>query len=348
MFIFINIIISASIAILATVAGYNYIPLSFIERFGPKSEPTLGATITTIAASDTIRDSRAVINTNFANLNSDKIEVATTSIGNITTLPGLTSAAALATIGTITTGVWNGTALTVTYGGTGSTTLSSNRVLLGNGTGIMKNVVDGTSGQFLTNQGVGTAPTWTTSSVDQALDYTWTGNHIFTRATTTNATTTILYANSAYISSSTISSTTVGTLNATSSITSRGDLTSYGAFHSVGTATSTFGNGIQLTAGCFRDNTGACLAGGYEIITATVADVDQIDETGAATASCSAGKKVIGGGGILSDIVGTSHHEMYQSQPVTTGSGWTMGVVCNGGATCGTGASTVYAICINQ
>ena len=335
MFIFINIIVSASIAILATVAGYNYIPLSFIERFGPKAEQTFGATITTINASDTIRDSRAVINTNFTNLNTDKIEVATTSVGNITTLPGLTSAAALATIGTITTGVWNGTALTVTYGGTGSTTLSSNRVLLGNGTGIMKNVVDGTSGQFLTNQGVGTAPTWTTSSVDQALDYTWTGNHIFTRATTTNATTTILYANSAYISSSTISSTTVGTLNATSSITSRGDLTSYGAFHSVGTATSTFGNGIQLTAG-------------YEIITATVADVDQIDETGTATASCSAGKKVIGGGGILSDIVGTSHHEMYQSQPVTTGSGWTMGVVCNGGATCGTGASTVYAICINQ
>src|SRR3990167_3961815 len=75
----------------------------------------LGATITTINATDTLKDSRAVINTNFTNLNTDKIEVATTSIGNITTLSNLSS------IGTLTTGVWQATAIGVGYGGSGTT-----------------------------------------------------------------------------------------------------------------------------------------------------------------------------------------------------------------------------------
>ena len=43
----------------------------------------------------------------------------------------------------------------------------------------------GTSGQFLTSNGAGAYPSWTTSSVDQALDYTWTGLHAFNNATTT-------------------------------------------------------------------------------------------------------------------------------------------------------------------
>lgn len=146
-----------------------------------------GSTITTINATDRISDSRSTINTNFANLNADKIENASSSIAAITTLSNLIS------IGTITTGVWNGTPVTVAYGGTGSTTLSANQVLLGNGTGVLKTVVGfGASGQFLTSNGAATAPTWQTSSIDQGAAYTWTGAHIFNTATTTfNATTSI-------------------------------------------------------------------------------------------------------------------------------------------------------------
>jgi len=47
----------------------------------------------------------------------------------------MTSASSLATIGTITTGVWEGTDVGVAHGGTGASTLSTGRVLVGNGTG---------------------------------------------------------------------------------------------------------------------------------------------------------------------------------------------------------------------
>jgi len=44
----------------------------------------------------------------------------TASQPNVTTAAGLTSAAALATVGTVTTGVWNGTLIDLTRGGTGA------------------------------------------------------------------------------------------------------------------------------------------------------------------------------------------------------------------------------------
>ncbi len=40
-------------------------------------------------------------------------------------------------LGTITTGVWNASLISVTYGGTGNSTLTSNSILLGNGTGAI-------------------------------------------------------------------------------------------------------------------------------------------------------------------------------------------------------------------
>ena len=163
--------------IIGVVVLINFIPLNWLE-IGKSKDVTLGATITTINATDLIKDSRATINTNFSNLNTDKLEIstfyATTSHSNLATLN------ALASIGTITTGVWNGTAVTVAYGGTGSTTLASNQILLGNGTGNIKTVSGfGTSGQFLQSQGAAAAPTWVTTSVDTAANYTWTGTHLF-------------------------------------------------------------------------------------------------------------------------------------------------------------------------
>lgn len=152
------------------VGAYKYMPLSWLDT----EVTNLGSTITTINGSDTLSASRSVINTNFSNLNADKAET------TVTSLASLTSAASLATIGTITTGVWNGTPVTVPYGGTGSTTLSSNQVLLGNGTGIVNTVVGwGTSGQFLTSNGGTSAPTWTTGAVDTTANYNWTGTNLF-------------------------------------------------------------------------------------------------------------------------------------------------------------------------
>src|SRR3990167_11229886 len=55
----------------------------------------LGVSITTIAGTDTLSGSRGTINTNFSNLNSGKIENATTSVAAITTLSNLVTTGAL-------------------------------------------------------------------------------------------------------------------------------------------------------------------------------------------------------------------------------------------------------------
>jgi len=52
-------------------------------------------------------------------------------------------------VGTITAGVWNGTTITVPYGGTGMTSFTSNGILFGNTTGSLKVTAAGTEGQVL-------------------------------------------------------------------------------------------------------------------------------------------------------------------------------------------------------
>jgi len=56
--------------------------------------------------------------------------------GDPTTLD-VGSSTAITILGTIATGVWNGTAVTVTYGGTGASSLTDGGVLLGSGTGAV-------------------------------------------------------------------------------------------------------------------------------------------------------------------------------------------------------------------
>jgi hypothetical protein len=139
----------------------------FLEcRFSISCYRNLGA-FTDLNSTDNLSDFPTTYNANL-----DKtIEVGTTSVKSITTLENLV------TVGTIGTGVWQGTEVDVAYGGTGSTTLSANQVLLGNGTGDIKTVVGyGTSGQFLTSAGNDAIPTWTTSSINEALSYNFTGS----------------------------------------------------------------------------------------------------------------------------------------------------------------------------
>jgi len=165
---------------------YNYI--TFDPIYLLTENDNLGADITTINGSDKIKDSRAVINTNFTNLNNDKIETSTTSLPLIVTLSGLTTASSLDTVGTITTGTWNADALTVTYGGTGTTTLTANSVLLGNGTNSIVSLGAGSENQVLTmKSGV---PTWTSTAIDETADYIWTGHHTFNATSTFSASTT--------------------------------------------------------------------------------------------------------------------------------------------------------------
>ena len=151
-------------------------------RISCYTEQKLGADITTIAGTDTLKDSRATINTNFTNLNNYKIENSPPSVAAITTLANLT------TVGIIVSGTWTGSVIDVARQGTGTTSPTSNLLLLGNGSSGIK-VVNGTgaSGEFLQSQGAGVAPKWATSAVDQAAVYNWTGAHTFTTATTSVA-----------------------------------------------------------------------------------------------------------------------------------------------------------------
>ncbi len=181
-------LIPAGIIVILAIISTSIIS-TFVGLSSLNSQNNLGSTLTTINATDLIKDSRAVINANLLALNTDKLErsdwFSTTSAPQLVTLSGLT------TVGTITSGTWNGTTLTVAKGGTGSTTLSANQVLLGNGASAI-NVVSGlgTSGQFLTSGGAGVPPTWTSASVNQTLNYIWTGYHTFGNAGFTLATAT--------------------------------------------------------------------------------------------------------------------------------------------------------------
>ena len=120
---------------------------------------------TTIASTDTLTNFPTTYNANLTKT----IEVGTTSVASITTLANLES------IGTIITGIWNGTVIGVAYNGTGTTSPTTNQVMLGNGSSGFKVIGFGTSGQFLTSGGDATAPSWTVGTVDQTQDYNFTG-----------------------------------------------------------------------------------------------------------------------------------------------------------------------------
>src|SRR3990167_3724377 len=171
-----NILISV-IASLVGIVGLTNVPLKYLEFTQPAQN--FGSTITTINGSDTLSSSRSVINTNFSNLNTDKMELstwyATTSAAQLVTLNGLTTATALASIGTITSGTWSGTAIVVAKGGTGTTSPTSNQIMIGNGSSGFKVIGFGTTQQTLTSNGDATAPSWQSAIIDQTQDYNFTG-----------------------------------------------------------------------------------------------------------------------------------------------------------------------------
>lgn len=198
------------------------------------SETRLGTAVTQITGSDKLSDLDTLINTVSSELNAGKIDVSTTTLPKITTLSNLS------TIGTIISGIWNGTAIGVAYGGTGTTTPASNYVLLGNGSSGVKTVQgQGTSGQFLTSNGAGSAPTWQTSAVDTGIDYTWTGNHTFPTTNSTGG-----FAPIGSISAYASTTPPIGWLNADGSAISRSTYANLyaviGTTYGVGDGSTTF------------------------------------------------------------------------------------------------------------
>jgi hypothetical protein len=82
--------------------------------------------------------------------NADSIDIASTYVGQ----------SSITTLGTVTTGVWNGTTVAVGYGGTGLTTATSNGILYGSGTMAFGVTAASTiDGSFLRGDASG-APYW--------------------------------------------------------------------------------------------------------------------------------------------------------------------------------------------
>ncbi len=146
----------------ASVFGvYNFVPFDYLAVTG--NTENFGA-ITEVASSDTMANFPTTYNANLAQL----MRMSTSSVDSITTLSNLVS------IGTITTGTWNSDIITVTYGGTGSSTLLANGVLYGNGTSGVLAVEVGSNEQILTLSGG--VPVWASGGVDETLDYNFTGS----------------------------------------------------------------------------------------------------------------------------------------------------------------------------
>lgn len=308
----IQLITGTLISIVVSLGIYNYVPLSLLDKINFK-KPTFGTTITTINGSDTLSASRTVLNNNFTALNNGKIEVGSTSINAITTLSNL------ATVGTITSGTWTGSVIDVARQGTGSTSPTSNQVMLGNGASGFKVIGFGSSGQFLTSGGDATAPSWTTAAIDQTANYNWTGTHLFKNlnASSTVANPLVLNGVSYAFPSAIGASSTVLSVNSTGALVWTNPIAST-------TATST---------------TAALPTNQGDTVTKSV--------------QCVSPKRVTGGGySGLSAVssLGANWHHPVQNYPSAVDT-WTVAVACtvvaNSGGTCSAGTLTVYAMCSN-
>ena len=139
--------------------------------------------------------------------------------------------ASITTLGTVTTGVWDATAITAAKGGTGATTLTG--VLTGNGTGVItgaavtqygvligdaSNAVTstavGSAGQVLTSNGAGMNPTFQAAAGGGVTSVSGTAS----RVSSTGGTTPVIDIDAAYVgqaSITTLGTVTTGTWNGT-------------------------------------------------------------------------------------------------------------------------------------
>ena len=106
------------------------------------------------------------VDTNFSNLNTDKLEA--TYAGAMNSLTGGTS---IATVGTVTAGTWSATAIGATKGGTGQSTYAAGDILYASATNTLSKLAKPASAAYLKMASDGT-PSWDALGLD---DITATG-----------------------------------------------------------------------------------------------------------------------------------------------------------------------------
>jgi len=95
--------------------------------------------------------------------NSGSTGAVTLTLG--TAIPSGVTGSSLTSLGTIATGVWHGTAVVPTYGGTGLATITAHGVMIGEGTSNVAATAAGTAGNLLQSGGGSADPSWDAAAV---------------------------------------------------------------------------------------------------------------------------------------------------------------------------------------
>lgn len=169
----------------------------------------------------------------------------------------------LTTLGTVTTGIWNATAIGATFGGTGRTSLTNHGVLVGAGTAAITQLGAGTAGQVLQSGGAAADPAYSTATFPSTATGTGTilrangTNWVATTATypTTTTINQILYSSAtntitglATANRAVITTTSGGVPQATA-LATNGQLIIGSTAGAPAAATLTAGAGISITNG---------------------------------------------------------------------------------------------------
>lgn len=101
-----------------------------------------------------------VDNTDAVTMVAGRIGAITLTYADITDLSSWTGSAAITTLGTIATGVWDGTAIAANKGGTGQTSYTVGDLLYASATTTLSKLAAVATGQVLVSAGTGTAPAW--------------------------------------------------------------------------------------------------------------------------------------------------------------------------------------------
>ena len=223
------------ISTLVFVANFGTMNILESLSFRNQESQKLGISWTKLTGTTTITAFPDIFNSAIIALDNSKAEGATTTLNALTTTPNL------ATVGTITAGRWAGNAIQSSVGGTGTTSMSQFRVLLGNGTSSTTIATStGSAGQVFTSNGAGASPSWQSITTDTAANYTWTGLHRFDSPL--NASSTLLVNQKLSVSTSSPSQLFTITANGGALISGTstfGSLIATGTLQVLGTATTT-------------------------------------------------------------------------------------------------------------
>lgn len=205
--------------------------------------PTLNQNTSGSAA--TLTTPRAINGTNFDGSAAITVTAAAGTLTG-TTLNSTVVSSSLTSVGTIATGVWQGTAVDATHGGTGQTTWATGDIPYASATNTISKLGAGTAGTVLTSGGALTAPTWSTVTASPAFNQLINSAFDYWQATTsiTIANTVSSYGPDQWYVKNSLGTNGVITFSQTTGVTNG---SKYGASVKITTApTAAQANGTEL------------------------------------------------------------------------------------------------------